>query len=365
MKQSPRCWNQKFVQFLKIFNFKQLYSDKCVFRTQIDEQEVFLAIFVDDGLILSKSTIAIGKILTEFGAQFEITVNDPDYFVGMEIRRNREDKEIFICQEGYVNRLLEKFNMKNCKSQTTPSDCSSQLHTGQCPTNDNEKKDMESVPFREAVGGLMFAATVSRPDIMFSISQVSRFLNNPGPEHWTAVKRILRYLQGSKDKGIKYRADDVKLSVYSDSDFAGDIDTRRSTTGYVSVLSNGPVTWSSHRQQCVTRSTTEAEYVAASDAAVEIIWLRTFLQELGINMNEPTQLLVDNQSALRLIKNSEHHKRTKHIDIKYHFIREKVGDGLISVCYIRSDDQLADILTKSLPREKLDNNCKSLSIVSL
>lgn len=290
-------------------------------------------------------------------------VDSPNYFVGLEIKRNHESKELFTCQEGYISRLLEKMNMKDCKPYATPTDCSSQLHLGQCPTGEG-KKSMENVPFREAVGGLMFAATVTRPDIMFSVSQVSRFLNNPGPEHWTAVKRIVKYLQGTRGKGIKYSANKLTLKVYSDADIAGDVDTRRSTTGYVSILASGPVTWTSRRQKCVARSTTEAEYVAASDAATEITWLRTFLLEHGVNMEQPRPLFVDNQSALQLMRNNEHHRRTKHIDIKFHYILEKISGGSILVSYVESENQLADMFTKALSKEKFLSNCEALSVVS-
>lgn len=252
--------------------------------------------------------------------------------------------------------------MCDCKPHMTPCDPNMQLHSGQSPSNSEEMAKMKNIPYREAVGSLMFLATVSRPDVMFAVSQVSRFLNNPGPEHWTAIKRILRYLQGTKDKGIKYGADDIQLSVYSDADFAGDVDTRKSTTGYVSIVAGGPVTWSSHKQKCVSRSTTEAEYIAASDTTVEIIWLRKFLQELGIEMHNPTNLFVDNQSAIQLVKNTEQHKKTKHIDVKFHFIREKFQDGTIYVSYISSDKQLADMFTKPLSKDKFNKNCKALSI---
>ncbi|KAK9685566.1 hypothetical protein QE152_g37935 [Popillia japonica] len=204
--------------------------------------------------------------------------------------------------------------MNECKPISVPCAIGVPLHNGQSPQDSDEKNEMSNKPYREAVGSLMFAATVSRPDIMFAVNQVSRFLNNPGIEHWCAVKRILKYLQGTKNIGIRYNGD-LQLTIYSDADFAGDCDTRRSTTGYVSLLATGPVTWSSHRQKCVTKSTAEAEYIAASDAVAEIVWLRNFLKEIKISVSDSTPLYVDNQSAIKLMKNNEHHKRTKHIDM--------------------------------------------------
>ncbi|KAG5870711.1 hypothetical protein JTB14_036174 [Gonioctena quinquepunctata] len=192
---------------------------------------------------------------------------------------------------------------------------------------------------------------------MFAVSQASRFLSNPRRKHWSAVKRILRYLKGTQTFGLMYCAEEVNLIAYSDADFAGDL-----TTGYLSIIAGASITWSSHLQKCVSRSTTESEYIAASDAAQEISWLRIFLRELGIDILEPTKLFMDNQSAIRLVKNTEYHKRTKHIDVKNHYIRERAEDNTLIVCYVASEDQFADNLTKALPKEKFVKNRTSLFI---
>lgn len=365
LRQSPRCWNGKFTEFLTEFNFTQLKADKCVFWAEYEGEEIFLALYVDDGLIMCKKREIINKILRELGSQFEIKVSDPECFVGLEIKRDRKAKKTFISQESYITRLMEKFNMQDCKPSAIPADPNTELTNDQSPKSEIEMEYMRKVPFREAIGSLMFAAIVSRPDIMFAVSQISRFLQNPGQKHWAAVKRILRYLQGTKDVGIVYNGDTSDLKMYADADFAGDVDSRRSTSGYISILANGPITWCSQRQKCVARSTTEAEYVAASNAAREIVWLRALLQELTGKMNEPTKLMMDNQSAIKLIKNAEHHKLTKHIDIKFHFIRECADNATLEAMYIPTHNQLADFLTKSLPRDKFKNNCTRLSIISL
>lgn len=270
-----------------------------------------------------------------------------------------------LSQQGYIERVLAKFNMQDCKPQMIPADPNLELHSLQCSSEDGEAQKTLNAPYRDAVGSLMFLAVVTRPDIAFAVSQVSRFLHNPSEIHWTAVKRIMRYLAGTKSFGIRYQGDNDELMIYSDADFAGDIATRKSTTGYLSMLAGAPVTWSSHRQGCVSRSTTEAEYIAASTAAQEIMWLRTMLTELQVTSNEPTTLLVDNQSAIRLMKNSEHHKLTKHIDVKYHYIRECVENQNIIVKYVPSEKQLADFSTKALPREKFYLNRESVSIINV
>lgn len=250
--------------------------------------------------------------------------------------------------------------MDKCNPNATP--CDPNVIIKETELFSHELKEMERIPFREAVGALMFVAVVSRPDIMFSVSRISRYLNNPSEIHWNAVKRIFRYLKGTINFGICYKGDKIDFKAYSDADFAGDVDTRRSTSGYVTMIAGAPVTWSSSRQKCVSRSTTESEYIAASDAVQEVVWMRTFLREIGIQLNGPTPLYVDNQSTIRLVNNAEHHKRTKHIDIKYHYIRECEENGTTKVTYVESKNQLADMFTKPLPKQRFMENRSLLSI---
>lgn len=363
LKQSPRCWNVKFTNFLKSFNFSQLEADKCVFRSICDNEIIFLALYVDDGLVMCKNSTIINKILEEFNHQFKIKImRNLEYFVGLEINRNRTKGETYIHQRNYIIRMLQRFQMENCKQVATPFDFNTRLDCSDCPNTESEIETMKTVPYRELVGSLMFAAIVSRPDITFAVNQVSRFLNNPGLKHWQAAKRILRYLQGTKEQCIVYNRNKNALKVYCDADFANDESTRKSISGYISILGNGPVTWSSRQQRCVARSTTEAEYISASEAAQEIVWLRLVIEELLKQSLAPTQLHVDNQSAIKLAKNAGYHKLTKHIDIKYHYIRECIEHNVLELTYVTSREQLADFLTKPLSKEKVLNILELLSI---
>lgn len=185
--------------------------------------------------------------------------------------------------------------------------------------------------------------------------------------HWHAVQRIFKYLKETRDYGILYQNSSnnkCNLIGYSDSDFASDLDTRRSTSGYIFLLTNGPVTWRSRRQNVVSLNTTEAEYIAASLASKEVLWLRKFLSDIGYECVGPTKLKVDNESAIKLIKNPEFHSRTKHIDIQYHFIRENYENKIIDVVYVPSEDQLADIFTKPLPRVRFANLRSGIGVIS-
>ncbi|XP_039303444.1 secreted RxLR effector protein 161-like [Solenopsis invicta] len=211
----------------------------------------------------------------------------------------------------------------------------------------------------------MFLATVTRPDIAFAVGKVSAFLNNHDVNHWNAVKRIIRYLLNTVDRGVLYESggSNEEIEGYVDADFAEDLETRRSTTGYVFLLGNGAVTWTAQRQKMVTISTTEAEYVAAAAAAKEAIWLRRLLSGLERNCNRATKVFIDNQSTLRLVQNSEFHKRTKHIDVRCHFIREKVLSGKIDTKCVNTTKQKADLFTKALPRDRFKALCQLINLI--
>jgi hypothetical protein len=205
----------------------------------------------------------------------------------------------------------------------------------------------------------MFAAVVTRPDIMCAASTLSQFLKNPSSKHLAAAKRVLRYFQDTLKMGIKYRPPPTHLSGFSDADWAGDINTRRSKTGYVVMLNNGAIAWRSQLQTTVALSTMEAEYMAVAEAIKELKWLRQFLTELGHKEEASTILQTDNQGAIALAKNPVHHSRAKHIDIRYHFIRDAVQDHTIWLQYVPTADMTADSLTKALGRQKHER-CLSL-----
>lgn len=212
----------------------------------------------------------------------------------------------------------------------------------------------------------MFLAIISRPDIAFAVNSVSRFLNRHNVSHWNAVKRIFAYLLSTKNYGIQYKNSGSESSLigYSDADFAGDVETRRSTSGYLFSLAHGPVTWLSQRQSLVTTSTTEAEYVAGATAARELIWLQYLMSDILEKQIVGTVLFIDNESAVKLTKNPEYHKRTKHIDIRHHFLREKNLSGELTVVLIKTEFQKADIFTKALSRDRFRYLCESIGMIS-
>ncbi|KMQ88773.1 integrase core domain protein [Lasius niger] len=304
LKQASCCWTQRFDGFLKNIGFIQSDADKCVYQGIFNKSKILLALYVDDGLIMGNDKKILQNIISQLEANFEIT-------------------------ENYIRRIIKKFNIDDAKTVSTPADTHVHL------SSDSNNKTKIKVPYREAVGSLMFVAIVTRPDIAFAVG--GRYLDRHDATHWGAVKRILRYLKETEHYGITFTKTERSNIVkgYSDSDFASDTDTRRSTTGYIFKLINGPVTWSSQRQSVVSLSTTEAEYIAASCAAREAAWIRQLLQDIEESIAGLISLFIDNQSAIKLIRNAEFHKRTKHVDIRYHYIREKLTCGDIDVHYVR------------------------------
>ncbi|UYV84036.1 hypothetical protein LAZ67_X000937 [Cordylochernes scorpioides] len=354
LKQSPRMWNKKFHEFLIKFDLKPSISDSCVYTMKCKQAYILLAIYVDDCLICSVNKQHLDDIVQYLNSNFEIKTFTADYFLGLQIYRDRTTKMLFLHQASYIERTLEHYNLLEIKLQPVPSDPYSKLTKEMCPKDNQEIEEMNKIPYRQTIGSLIYLMTGTRPDIAYAVSRVSQFMNNPGPSHWTAVKKIFGYLKATKNIGICFGGSSCTTSLigFSDAYFAGDLDTRKSTTGYVFMLNNGPISWCSQKQNCVSLSTTESEYIAAFKATKEAIWLRQLLRELHQEQVKPTTIFCDNQSCIRLVHNPEYHKRTKHIDISYRFIRDHFQKHAIDLLYVCSNDQAAGIFTKALPPEK-------------
>lgn len=347
LKQASRCWNKKFTDFLHSFGLSASKADPCVFIARKDQKVMILAIWTDDGMIAVSNEADAIRLDFALQQKFHVKFHTLDYFLGMEIGK-KSDGSIHVHQGGYARKILEKFRMDECHPVSVPMDPNSFANT-----SDEDIMPARNVPYRELVGSLMYLAIATRPDISFSLSYASQYLENPSVAHWNALKRILKYVKGTASHGIKFSMNsNVRLSVYSDADFAADIGSRRSRSGTHVMMGSAPISWYSQKQQTVSLSTTEAEYIAGSESIRELIWLQLLFSEISpLNKNVPL-LLVDNQSAIKLMKNSENHKRSKHIDVKYHFIREKFNNGFFNLQFVPSADQIADILTKPLPKEK-------------
>ena len=226
---------------------------------------------------------------------------------------------------------------------------------------------MKGIPYVSAVGALLYLATATRPDIAYTVSTLCRFNSNPGMEHWKAVKHLMRYIKGTVDMKLTYspspsRSDEPFVS-YTDADHGGDSDTARSTSGYLLCIGTGAVSWSSKLQSIVALSTTEAEFVAAVEAGKEMVWMRHLLGELGYKVKQPSVFRIDNQSALTVAKNPEHHGRMKHLDMRYFWLRRAVSKGILTPVYVATEEQAADALTKALRPQLLHKCCSLMGLV--
>ena len=280
--------------------------------------------------------------------------------------------------------MLVKYDIKDSRAVDTPMCSNVRLTKGMSPTSSQGVLDMEKIPYREAVGSLLWIANGTRPDVAFAFSHVAKYMSNPGMEHWDAVKRILRYLKGTQNLKLTYNGNrnvsvsgytsgslplvnkfreakegtskqknnkriKVNPEIYVDADYAADTDNRRSITGYIFMLAGAPISWQSRQQSSVALSTMEAEYMAACAATQEAIWLRLLLKDLHIlDHDQPLVIREDNTACIAFSKNSGDYKKSKHIDVRYHFVRERVAAGEVTLEYIATADQLADILTKPL-----------------
>jgi hypothetical protein len=271
----------------------------------------------------------------------------------MRINRDEHGGTLQLSQAEYIRKVLQRFNMRDAKPVTTPLASHFRLSKEQCPETDEEKDFMARVPYASTIGSLVYAMVCTRPDISHAVGVVNRYMSNLGKQHWEVVKWILKYLQGMTEKCLTFKKNKLKLEGYVDSDFAREVDHRRSTTGYVFTLGSTAISWVFQLQKIVTISTTEVEYVAVTEASKEPIWLQGLLTKLGFEQ-EMNVLHSDSQSAIQLVKNSTFHSRTKHIDLRYHFIRLLIEDGVLKLVKIARSKNSADMLTKPVTTEKLE-----------
>ena len=346
LKQSARCWNVELDRKLKDMGFKQCKSDPCIYIKDAKEGYCIIAVYVDDLIVGGDNEKNIDYTKKTISAKFEVTdMGLLHYFLGVKVVQKSDTGDIWIGQPNFTRDLLKKFQMAECKQVETPSDPSMKL----CKKTESEE-EVDKVKYQSAVGSLLYLSTRSRPDIAFAVGNAARYCSQPSQTHWSAVKRVLRYLKGTTDLGLLYQHANVNLVGYSDADWAGDTNDRKSTSGYVFMMSGSAISWRSKKQTSVALSTAEAEYIALSSATQEAMWLRQLFSSLmkDYELSIPTTIYEDNQSTICMARNNQSHGRSKHVDIKYHFVREQVEQQTIETIYCRSEEMTADILTKSL-----------------
>ena len=347
LKQAPKCWNLCLDSFLKELNFKQSTGDSCIYTRNKNNVHCILGVYVDDIIISSESLDVINDIKLSLSSHFQMKdLGVLKYFLGINVEQ--KENGIFLHQANFVNAMLSKFNFENCKSVATPVDISNSLDLAK-----EEDKLFDTQTYQSAVGSLLYLSTRTRPDINFAVCNVAKYSSKPTEKHWVAVKQIFRYLRGTTSLGLLYSRQQCNNFVgFSDSDWAGDRSDRKSTSGYCFQLSNSLISWRTHKQTCVALSTAEAEYIALAGTAQEAVWLANLINCLQFNYEYPVTIYEDNQSAICLANNPINHPKTKHISIKYHYIRDLIKDSKITLKYCPTGKMLVDIFTKPIAGEK-------------
>ena len=349
LKQSGRNWNEMLHKCLTDDNFTQNPADHCVYAKESKGEKVMIAIWVDDLIIAASNTKSLQKVKNMLSTKFKMKdLGRIKHFLGMDFSQSKGC--VKVSQKRYVSKILERFDMQECRVRETP--CDQKLdYTEDAPKMVDVRK------YREAVGSLLYLTTCTRPDLCFVVSKLSQHFAEPTDEHWGTVKHVLRYLRGTSDKELCFRksSETLGLQAYSDADWAADTSDRRSTTGYcVSMAKESSlVSWRSKKQPTVALSTCEAEYMALALTIQECIYLEQLLAGMDTYVYKKTVVNEDNQGTIALVGNPVCRQRCKHVDIKYHFIRSTIREEKMSLVYCPTDEMVADIMTKPVSKMKL------------
>ena len=341
LKQSPRAWFGRFAQSMRNYGFKQTQADHTLFLKHDKGKLTALIVYVDDMVVTGNDVEGIQKLQMYLAKEFEMKdLGTLKYFLGIEVARSKHG--IFLSQKKYVIDLLTETGMLACKPADTPIEQNHRL--GDYPDQVSANKER----YQRLVGRLIYLSH-TRPDIAYAVSVVSQFMHRPSEAHMDAVQRILRYLKSAPGKGLMFsNHGHQEVEGYTDADWAGSVTDRRSTSGYFTFVGGNLVTWRSKKQHVVARSSAEAEFRGMAHGVQELLWLKILLRELGFNSTKPSNLYCDNKAAISIAHNPVQHDRTKHVEVDRHFIKERLVDGTINLPYVKSDDQLADILTKAV-----------------
>jgi hypothetical protein len=358
LKQASRKWYERLTSLLVKEGYTQSTSDYSLFTLNTDDNFTALLIYVDDIILSGTSLTEIDRIKCILDDHFRIKdLGIVKYFLGLEVAHSKEG--ISVSQRKYCLDLLNDSGLLGSKPASTPLDPSVKLH------HDDGKPFEDIGQYRRLIGKLLYL-TNTRPDIAYATQQLSQFLHKPTMTHYKAACRVIRYLKHNPGRGlIFHRNSDMQLLGYSDADWAGCIDTRRSTSGYCFFLGSSLISWKAKKQLTVSKSSSEAEYRALSTATCELMWLQYLLKDLQVECCKLPVLFCDNQSALHIASNPVFHERTKHLEIDCHLVREKVQRGLLRLLPVPTQEQLADFLTKALPAPKFQSLMSKLGLLDI
>ncbi|KAI3523163.1 hypothetical protein L1887_01220 [Cichorium endivia] len=358
LKQASRNWYQKFTSSLHVIGFKQSRADHSLFIFKNENSFVAALIYVDDVIIVGNDIQKIKETKSFLNEKFSIKDLGPlKYFLGIEVTRTRDG--MVLNQRKYILDILEDSGMMGCRPSAFPMEQNTKLGK-----NDEDVR-VDANKYRRLVGRLLYLQA-TRPDITYSVNVLSQFVTDPRQSHMEAAIRVLRYLKGTPGQGILLpKEGKPNLVAYTDSDWLGCPDTRRSRTGYLLLLGGAPISWKSKKQSVVSRSSAEAEYRAMATTVSEVIWLRWLLKELDLEQSGPTQMFCDNLAVKHIANNPVFHERTKHVEMDCYFVRERVESKEVKPIHIDTRSQVADLLTKALGAKQLQFLLDKLGICNL
>ncbi|KAK1691795.1 hypothetical protein QYE76_008492, partial [Lolium multiflorum] len=358
LKQASRSWNRRFDKVIKDFGFIQCHGEACIYKKVSGSSVAFLILYVDDILLIGNDIELLSSVKGYLNNSFSMKdLGEASYILGIKIYRDRSRRLIGLSQSTYLDKILKKFRMDESKKGFLPMLPGKVLSKTQGPATAEERERMCNIPYASAVGSIMYAMLCTRPDIAHAVSLTSRYQSDPGMEHWTAVKNILKYLKRTKDMFLCYGGDqELVVNTDANTDPDDSLTTRL-------VILNG-VSWASSKQCTVAKSSTESEYIAASEASSEAVWMKRFIVELGVvpSALDPLIIYCDNMGAIANAQEPRSHKRLKHIKLRYHSIREYIEDGEVKICKVHTDLNVADPLTKALPRAKHDQHQNAMGV---
>jgi len=387
LKQAGREWNTNLNSFILSLGFTRLASDTCVYiKRSRTGRLIIVSTYVDDipSAFDEADRAEWEELKARFFEQYKISfLGESDWFLNMRLTRDRSQQVIYLDQQAYVDQLLQELQLDESRSVASPSS-QTELTKEDAPSSEAERSEMSKLPYRHVVGALTYLANATRPDIAHAVNRVAQFAQNPGAKHWRAVQQILRYLSGTRDLALRFQAQPSQavpdsssataeratanrstasnvctLFGFADASWANCHESRRSTTGWLLGYGGSWIDWCVKKQETVALSSCESEYMALTSATQAIMWTRSLLAEIEVVASggassvptspaTPLRMFSDNKSAIDMARNDTHHQRSKHIDLRHHFIREQIQAGTIAVQWVNTHDQLADIFTKPL-----------------
>jgi hypothetical protein len=358
LKQASRKWYEKLTSLLIAEGYTQSTADHTLFTIKTGSDFTALLVYVDDIILAGTSLVEIDRIKLILDNHFKIKdLGTLKYFLGLEVAQSREG--ITISQRKYCLDLLKDSGLLGSKPASTPLDPAVKIH------NVDSKPYADISQYRRLIGKLLYL-TNTRPDICFATQQLSQFLSKPTVNPYNAACRVIRYLKHNPGRGLLFpRHSDLQIFGFIDADWAGYLDTRKSTTGYCFFIGSSLVSWKAKKQTTVSRSSSEAEYRALSSATCELQWVLYLLADLKIQLTKVPILYCDNQSAIHIASNPVFHERTKHLDIDCHLVREKVLKGVLKLLPVSTNNQLADFLTKALAPPKFHDFIHKLNMINI